>query len=333
MRVATRPQQAFVAISSALLLLASINAAADAEPTPSRHAPSHEPNAVSDFAASLVRVDAATNARGTGSMRDPLYTIVGNKPNGANVHRCLVQPRASNPCSAVGPSPPVPNHSLPTCVHCDDAALARSWGVYTQKLMGAEALKRLHELHGHLRRRVPLSELGKLLREHVAREQTAAGAQARASASVLRDYAVANTDTELHDAAERSLQTVIEACGLGITPDDLATEGGLEAAVKLSEAMLKTSRNKWQKAFAAWTECLRSAASKAHLVRATAAEAKACNAGPRGRGDVRKHPEWKAVFDWQARRDAYDTCLNANQSHELVVVEYQVTPCPAGKAF
>jgi hypothetical protein len=222
---------------------------------------------------------------------------------------------------------------MPQCLYCDAANLTQTWRVYTQKQLGAEALKRLNELYRQLGRRVPLTEVARLIGKYASADETSSTTLGKASSWALRDYRLAKTDTDLHEAAQGSLQQAIDACGLSITPDDLATEGGLEASVKLSDAMLKAARGKWQKAFTAWVECLRGSAPKGRLNRASEADAKACDSGPRGQGDVRQHPEWKAVFDGQARRDAYDICLNVNQSQDLVVAEYQVAPCPPGRTF
>jgi hypothetical protein len=215
---------------------------------------------------------------------------------------------------------------------CDESAVQQTWATYTHHQAGTSVLKELQALNAELGRHVTLAELGALIAGALAARAKSPTALDQASNWVLRDFSNAKSDAQRQASAEQSLQQAIEAAGLSITPDDLTTEGGLKAATKLANAMLKAAERRWQQAFASWVKCLQAAAAAGQLAKSDREEAETCNAGPTS-PDAQVHEGWKRVFEWQSHKQARAVCQRANRSRELVVVRFQSKPCDSGMSF
>lgn len=126
---------------------------------------------------------------------------------------------------------------------------------------------------------------------------------------------------------ERSLQQVIEALELGVTPDDLGTAGGLRASVKLSAAMVANSQASWRRVLTDWGTCRQQASAAGKLAVANDEELKRCSVSNRARPP---DASAAAFAQWRIRQDAFELCRESTASEGLTIAQYQATSCRQG---
>ncbi len=324
---------ASVVLSCALSLEAGAKPQAATQrgaPSASHDAPAHDVLLKAEaLGAAVVALRALKEERGLANHERPLYTLAAAQPKNGEAHLCIVE-RPSLPahCVAPGPRPVPPSMPPPPCAWCDDAPKEEAWKRYIQQRLGTDALHALLELHravGYFGQHARLCEdFGEALKVIGGRDQRGAALEAELGALVK-----AGSDAARERELTKELEAVLSALELSLTADDLSTEGGLKAAIKLSASRLRSSRVRWQTEFAKWAKCHNDALSSGKLARDDEAATERCNDDASGYGPQHASA-WKSVFDWEKRRDTYRVCLQSNVETQLALAKHQKLPCPPG---
>src|SRR5690606_8392860 len=113
----------------------------------------------------------------------------------------------------------------------------------------------------------------------------------------------------------------ISALRLSLGAEDLSTEGGLEAAIKLCGSKLRSSRVQWQTEFAKWAKCRNDAAAAGRRALASEEATRRCNEASTDYTSAHA-PAWKSALDWEKRQHAYDVCLESNPVSTLALAKH-----------
>jgi hypothetical protein len=155
----------------------------------------------------------------------------------------------------------------------------------------------------------------------------------RALREGLAPLTASHSVSQRRDVFERYLATALDALDLSLTPDDLTTEGGLRAAIKIAEPSVTSARVAWQNEFASWAECHSRAHSARKRVLRDRAAAAACSETAQQTAPGGNEDEWQSVLDWQSRAHRYQICLESNPAKRISAARYQAQPCASGRAL
>ncbi len=321
-------------LSIALLWGFSVNATGreNAE-APSELAPNPELVAKAEtLAVAIVSLRALDNQRGLANHESPLYALIDGNSQSGGAHLCAVErPSPPDQCVSPGPRPAVPvNPQLP-CAWCDETPKDRAWQSYMRRHLGVNMLRALMELDRALGNFGQYARLGAVLSDTltVLAKRNARGA---ALMSELKPLLTANSGATQEQVMVALLDDLIAAMDLSLDADDLSTEGGLEAAIKLSRSKLRMARVRWQTEFGIWAKCLNDARAAGKFARAEESAVQACNQSAT-RAQPPTSGELKAYMQWQKRKDAYRVCLQSNPAQGLAVARRQKVPCAPGASL
>jgi hypothetical protein len=123
------------------------------------------------------------------------------------------------------------------------------------------------------------------------------------------------------------LQGVLDAGGLNMTPEDLATEGGLVATSKLASHAKHAAHRDWTAQFQAWSSCHKQAFADGKLPLPDASAVAQCNtrhaaraSKPIGPADTARH-----ALELHQRKHARRACLESAPCWDFVVMRSQAT--------
>lgn len=279
--------------------------------------------AVVQYTESLALLEALTQRRGTGNHQHPLYVVLGSASK-TQPHLCLVEkPRRPKHCDSVDQRPAV-EASAP-CVWCDEQAKDAAFDTYVRLDLSVHSLRRLQALYEQSDAAGRFDALAQLIVESLS--STAGEPNVEAISVALRELSAAKSAQERGRALEQRIAATLTAAKLSLTPDDVSTEGGLRAAIKLAETAQRRAQTQWQTAFAEWASCRTDATDNGKLPSGDRRVVERCN---ERRHSAAEPSARQRLLEWQRAADRQRICLETNRTTALSVARYQASPCPLG---
>ncbi len=283
------------------------------------------------FLEPLAALQALEKGSGRGTYQAPLMLVTGIQSRSAPKNLCRVlTPPPPGHCASPGPEPLRPPDATggPPCVVCEENAKDAASKVYLQRQLSKVALERFFELCTALGYFGQWDALAVILKSGLDDLIRSEDPSHQAVASTLKSI----TNTRDHGAALRKLlSSALGGAGLSLDAEDLTTEGGLKACVKLAESSLNDARVAWQGEFAKWAKCRNDAVDEGAIAVATPAQGGDCNA--RRGSTTGPQTQWRPWLDWQKRSDRFRMCLESNHPPHPAIARYQTDACAPGTAL
>lgn len=291
----------------------------------SSHSAAHfsaaQKRAVLHYAESLALLDALTQGRGNDNHRRPLYAVTGTATKQQR-HLCLVSaPSRPEHCKSPGEKPLI-EASAP-CVWCDEHAKDSAFKVYVRLELAVSSLRKLQTVYEQLGRDGRFDDLSEVITQCLS--DARAEPEVQAVAEALHALTTQRTRAARGAALERLITATLVAAELSLTPDDLATDGGLRAAIKLAEPAERRARTHWQTAFADWASCRTNATDNGKLPSGDEEAVKRCNQRTTSDAETRRR-----LLTWQRNADREQMCLESNRLRRLNIARYERNACAPG---
>ncbi len=265
--------------------------------------------------------------------RDDYWVMInpgpGGLPGGETLYLCKKKgKKPPTECDDPGPRPPSPPGGFtPPCTFCDPGAKDDLWDDYIEKQIAADALHKLLEM---LKEGQFWGLFGGMLSNMYDALSTLSGPGSvlfKAAKWGAGEALGAATDAAKEAAMAKFLQGILDTLGLDLDPDDISTEGGLNAAIALADGIAKDARDKWRAAYDLWAKCRSDAVGAGKMPTDTQGEADQCNADAQAAANAQAQAAWNAIFAWEAAMFTYQKCIEYNDDLEFETAVWQSTPC------
>lgn len=224
------------------------------------------------------------------------------------------------------PGPPPGDFTAP-CVFCDPVDKQKKFDDWLDKQLALNALQKMLEVMKAGQFWGGFADMLSDMYDAVS-ALTGPGSMAfKAAKWGAGELYSAATDAAKEAAMQKMLEGIIAGLGLDLTPDDLSTEGGLNAAIALASGIAGDAYADYQTALAKWASCRSDAAGAGKIATNTLGEAQACNDAASDAANAAQKAWLDAMMDWQAADAEFQRCVEYNSNLTFETAVWQNTPC------